>query len=148
MMILARGLAAQPPQRWQGEGRIETLISRTTAVHAAIGANAIVGRYLRLAIIGAVGARDNAGEWRRSGRADLVGRFHVDPQRQFSHGLYMVGGATALVDEGARTRVRAVVGAGVESRSLGSGWILGAEAGLGGGTRLAITVRRARRNAR
>jgi hypothetical protein len=138
------------PQRWQTEGRIETLISRTTAVHAAVGANAIAGTYMRVAVLGAAGARHIAGAWRPSGRIDIVGRFHVDPHRQFSVGLYVVGGATALLDDGARTRIRAVVGAGMESRALGSGsgWIVGVEGGFGGGGRLAATLRRARRNAR
>jgi hypothetical protein len=143
-------LAQNAPQRWQGEGRVEVLISRTTAVHAAIGANVIAGQYLRLAVLGAAGVRRVGDEWRSSGRIDLVGRFHVDPQRQFSHGLYVVGGATTLMDDGIRTRIRAVVGAGIESRVLGgeSGWIVGAEGGFGGGGRISVTLRRARRGAR
>ena len=143
-------LAQNQPQRWQGEGRIETLISRTTAVHAAIGANAIAGQYLRLAVLAGGGARRVGDEWRSSGRVDLVGRFHVDPQRQFSRGLYVLGGATALMDDGIRTRIRAVLGAGIESRALGdgAGWIVGAEGGFGGGGRVAVTLRRARRGAR
>jgi hypothetical protein len=41
------------------------------------------------------------------------------------------------------------VGAGIESRVLGSGdWIIGAEAGFGGGGRVAATLRRARAGAR
>jgi hypothetical protein len=138
------------PPRWQAEARIETLISRTTAVHAAVGANVIAGTYMRFAILGAAGARNVAGEWRPSGRVDLVGRFHVDPHRQFSRGLYVVGGASALLDDGVHTRIRAMVGAGIESRALGAGngWIVGAEGGFGGGGRIAATLRRARRSAR
>lgn len=141
-------IAQSGSQRWQGEGRVETVISRTTAVHAVVGANAIAGTYMRFAVLAAVGARHVADEWRSSGRLDLVARFHVDPQRQFSKGLYVVGGATALLDEGVPGRIRAVVGAGIESRVFGGGWIAGAEGGFGGGGRIALTLRRARRSAR
>ena len=147
MVVLAPvTVAAQGVHRWQGEGRVETLISRTTAVHAAVGANMIVGTYMRIALLVAGGARDIGDEWIASGRVDLVGRFHVDPQRQLSKGLYVVGGATALLDDGVRARVRAMVGIGIESRALGgtNGWIVGAEGGFGGGARIAVTLRRAR----
>jgi hypothetical protein len=141
-------LSQERPERWQPEARVESVISRTTALHAAAGANTILGGYLRLAVLGAAGTRRVGDEWRPSGRVDVVGRFHVDPQRQFPRGWYLVGGATALLDDGVRTRVRAVVGVGLESRSYGSGWIIGAEGGFGGGGRLALTARRARRQGR
>lgn len=144
----ASGLRAQDVQRGQLEARIETLISRTTAIHAGIGANIIGGEYLRLGFLGAAGARHVGNEWRQSGRLDLMGRFHVDPLREFKYEVYVVGGATALFDEGVRTRVRAFVGAGIEGPALGSGWILGAEGGFGGGGRVALTIKRARNGAR
>lgn len=137
-------MSAQDPRgRWQLESRMDVLISRTTAVHAGVGGSAVAGRYIRLGILAAGGARKVGGEWRRSGRADVVGRFHVDPNRQFARGLYVLGGATVLLDDGAHGRVRALIGLGIESRAYGS-WIVGAEGGFGGGGRIGLTVRRAR----
>ena len=130
--------------RWQSELRIDGLSSRSTAYHAGVGANAIIGTYARLALLGGTGARRIQGRWASSGRVESVVRVHVDPLRQFRWGAYAGGGAALMFDEGARTRARAVVVVGYEGPAAQSGWIAGIEAGIGGGLRVAVAARRAR----
>lgn len=134
--------------RWQPEARIEALAARTTALHAGIGANVVAGTYARLALLAAGGVRNTANAWRSSGRVESVVRVHVDPLRQFAWGAFAGGGGALFFDDGARARVRAVIVAGYEGPPVGGGWIYAVEAGVGGGTRLAFTLRRVREGAR
>jgi hypothetical protein len=137
--------AAQSSQsRWQTEVRIDALSARGTAYHAGAGANATMGTYARLALLGGTGARRLRGRWASSGRVESVVRVHVDPLRQFRWGAYVGGGAALMFDDGARTRARAVVIVGYEGPATDSGWIAGIEAGIGGGLRVAVAARRAR----
>jgi hypothetical protein len=134
--------------RWQPEARVEALAARTTALHAAVGANAVVGTYARLALLGAGGARRADDEWVASGRVEAVVRFHVDPLRQFAWGAYAGGGGALFFDDGADARVRALIVVGYEGPAAGGGWIGGVEVGVGGGARIAFTARRVRDGAR
>ena len=144
--IVARPLAAQ--QRWSPEARVDVIDARTTAVHAALGANAIGGTYLRIGVLAGGGARRVNDEWIASGRGEIVARFHVDPFAESKWGAYVGGGATYFVDDGVRGRARAVVVIGVEARRTPGQWMPGVELGLGGGARVGVTLRRARTFAR
>ena len=79
---------------------------------------------------------------------DLAARFQLDPLLQFKHGMYVGGGGSLLFDDGVRRRVRTLIVLGVEGAPTRRRWIAGAELGLGGGARLGVTLRRARKQAR
>ncbi len=135
-------------QRWQGEMRVDAIAGRTTAVQAAAGVNAVAGLYLRLGALAGAGVRNAPGGWRRSGRLDLFARFQLDPLLQFRYGLYVGAGGSLFVDDGERRRARTVVLLGIEGPPTGKRWIFGTELGLGGGARIGVTIRRARKQAR
>lgn len=145
-LVSAGAVAAQ--QRWAPEARVDVIDARTTAVHAALGMNAIGGTYLRIGVLAGGGARRVNDEWIASGRAEIIARFHVDPFAESKWGAYVGGGAAYYVDDGARGRARAVVVIGVEARRRPGQWMPGIELGLGGGARVGITLRRARTFAR
>jgi hypothetical protein len=149
LAIPPTSMAAQVARgRWQPEARVEVLAARTTALHAGIGANVTVGTYARLAFLGAGGVRRGTDTWHASGRVESVVRVHVDPLRQFAWGAFVGGGGALFVDDGAHARVRALVVVGYEGPPVGSGWIYGVEAGVGGGTRIAFSIRKVREGAR
>jgi hypothetical protein len=104
--------------------------------------------YVRVGLLAAAGARRDASAWHPSARLDAVVRFQVDPFREFPVGLYAGGGVSVLADQGPGVRGRLLVVAGYEGKATRRGWIFGSEAGLGGGVRLGMTVRRARPHAR
>lgn len=133
--------------RWAPEARADVFAARTTALHGAIGANIIIGNYVRIGMLAGAGSRRIDSVWRASGRADLVARFHVDPFGESRWGAYAGGGATYFVDRGVPGRARAVVVIGVEGPPARH-WMTGIELGLGGGARVGVTLRRARTIAR
>ncbi len=149
LLIPATAAGQGPPiQRWQGEARLEVIAGRTTEWHASAGANASLGLYTRLAFLAGAGVRRVAGDWHRSAHVDAVARFQLDPLLQFKYGAYVGGGATVLADDGAPTRAWTLVVLGVEGAPTRGRWIAGFELGLGGGARLGVTLRRARKQAR
>lgn len=149
LLIPATTAGQGPPiQRWQGEARLEVIAGRTTEWHVSAGANAALGLYTRLALLTGVGVRHLTGAWRRSAHVDALARFQLDPLLQFKYGAYVGGGGTLLADDGAPARVRTLVVLGVEGAPTRGRWIAGFELGLGGGARLGVTLRRARKQAR
>jgi hypothetical protein len=117
-------------------------------VHVGAGANVIAGDYIRLALLAGAGARRIGDSIRASGRVDVVARFHVDPFRQFKRGVYAGGGGTWLFDDRLSPRVGLLLVLGYEGPAARNRLITGAELGVGGGVRIAITIRTARNAAR
>jgi hypothetical protein len=78
-----------------------------------------------------------------SGRAEVVGRFLLDPFRQSRWGFYGGGGLIARLDEGDDVRGYVTLLLGVEPPGNGQ-WLPALELGIGGGTRVALVVRRGR----
>jgi hypothetical protein len=71
-------------------------------------------------------------------RGELLGHFLLAPTRREGSGMYLAGGVSAVV--GRVDRGYLVLAVGIESRpGAASGWF--AEAGLGGGARLAAGYR-------
>ena len=144
LVACARPANAQDIDRWQPEAQIGALAGRTTAWHAGLGVNAVDGVYLRLGVMAAAGERRDGDTWRRSGRVDVIGRFHLDPFREYAHGLYAGGGASFAFDDGLPGRTRLVAVVGYEGGAAKRRWLPGIELGFGGGVRASLTFRRAR----
>lgn len=138
---------AEGAPRIQAEGRLDVIASRVTALHAALGANAPLGNYLRVGAAAGGGAVLRDGRAAASARAEVVARFLADPFLQFRRGLYAGGGISARVDEGTRLQGRLLLVLGVEGGTV-SGVRPSVELGLGGGGRLGVVWRRARVNRR
>jgi hypothetical protein len=144
----ASAMAQQDVTGWQPEARVEALAARTTAWQLAAGANVPMGTYVRTGLLAAAGVRRVRGAWNASARVDAVARFHIDPFRESPYGLYVGGGGSYLFDKGVPSRPRLTVVLGYEGRASKHRVITGAELGLGGGVRIAVTIRRARASAR
>ena len=126
--------------------RADAFLARVDAAHIGLGATRDLGSYVRLDGVVAAGLREG-GNRGASARAEIIGRFLLDPFRQARWGVYAGGGLIARHDEAARSRgyVTLLVGAELP----GSGQVLPAvEVGIGGGTRIGLVIRRGRPNRR
>lgn len=118
------------------EGRVDAIISRTSAVHAGLGLTFHTGTYLRSGIVAGIGGGGDG----LSGRLDIVNRFHLDPFRESRWAPYAGGGVSGRIDDERRVYLLLLVGVdGPVSRGLTTT----VEAGLGGGGRIGVIVRRA-----
>ncbi len=148
--VLAPGVAAAQTaterRRVQLEARGDVIAARTTAVHAALGGLVPVGTYLRLGAAaggGIVIARgSSSGDAHASARADLIGRFVLDPFREARWGPYAGAGVSALYHEGGRWRGYLLTVFGVEGSAV-RGVLPAVEVGLDGGTRVGLVLRQA-----
>lgn len=143
--------AAQRATGLQPEGRVEVIAGRTTQLLGGVGVNVPAGVYLRLGLSAAVGGViAGAGPDEASGtvaHVDVRSRFHLDPFRQSRVGLYGLAGVSAMYHEDDDWKPRIVLGLGLEGPAR-RGVLTGVEFALGGGTRIAIVLRRARPAAR
>ena len=150
----ATPLAAQEGRWVQPELRVDVIAARTTGVYAGGGVSTPLGTYVRLGAIVAAGvvtgggpSISSAAERRASARADLLARFLVDPFLQSRWAPYAGGGASVRYDEGGHGRGYLVALIGIEGPPTG-GLLPALEVGLGGGTRVGLTLRRAVPNRR
>ena len=112
-----------------------------------VGLETDAGLYARIAGVVGVGAD----RWGASARGEAVARFILDPLRQARRGPYLGGGAGVRRDGHGETRGYLLAVIGVEGKGPGatrSGWAPAVEAGIGGGARLSLVLRRARPDAR
>jgi len=120
------------------EGRIDAIFAGPAAIHAGAGFSVPMGTYLRGGVDGAIGSsRDGI-----SGRVDAFARFHLDPLRQHKWAPYGGGGLTARFDDNRSNRYYMLVFLGIDGPVAGKG-STSIEAGLGGGGRIGLIVRRA-----
>ncbi|MEO5579730.1 MAG: hypothetical protein ABIR58_03665 [Gemmatimonadaceae bacterium] len=143
--VWANPLAAQRPAATKraspvsAELRLDAIFARVDAFHVGLGATLPAGNYVRAGIVVAGGfSRDG-----RSGRIDLVARFHVDPYRESRWAPYGGGGLTTRYDAGDDAHTYLMLLAGIDGPARGGLGISG-EAALGGGGRIGIVLRRAR----
>ncbi len=139
--VQAQGATRQPAFR--PVVRADAFLARVDAFHAGAGLTREVGSYVRLdGVLGAGVAR--AGDaTAASGRVEVVGRFLLDPFRQSRWGFYGGGGLIGRLDDGDDVRGYFTLVLGAELP--GSGRVRPAlEVGIGGGTRVALVVRRGR----
>jgi hypothetical protein len=130
----------------QPAGRVDVFVSSITAVQAGAELSAIAGRYLRVAATGGVGASwdGGSGESGLSARAEMVGRFMLDPYFQTRWAPYVAGGVGARYDRiTPGWRATLVIALGLEGPDL-NGVVPFFEAGYGGGGRFGIGLRRTR----
>jgi len=120
--------------------RLDAIAARSAAVQAGLGITVPAGTYLRLEATVAGGPSRRDGAIVGGGRADLLGRFLVDPFAQTARGPYAGGGVSFRRDGGDRTRAYLLAVFGVEGRRR-HGAYPALELGLGGGVRLGVALR-------
>ncbi|MDO8502594.1 MAG: hypothetical protein Q7S20_12195 [Gemmatimonadaceae bacterium] len=124
--------------RMDVEARVDAIVASVSALQAGAGFTTPVGTYLRSGMVTGVGAgRDGL-----SGRIDFINRFHLDPFREHRWAPYGGGGLSARFDESRLGRVYLLVFAGVDG-PVHHGFTTSVEAGLGGGGRIGVIIRRA-----
>ena len=140
LLLLASTARAQPVP----ELRADAFLGRTTGAQLGLGVALDAGGYTRLALIVGAGAeRRPGGALVGVQRAEAVARFHFDPLRQTRHGVYAGGGIGARHTPGGPLRALLVALLGVEGPPHG-GIAAAVEAGVGGGARVGVVLRRAR----
>lgn len=149
-MVVPALTLAQRASGLQPEARVIVIAAEGhTELLGGVGVNVPAGVYLRLGLSGAVGGvvggRDEAPG--TVAHADVTSRFHLDPFRQSRVGLYGLAGVSAMYREDDGWTPRVVLGLGIEG-SAKRGLLTGIELALGGGTRIAIVLRKARAAAR
>ena len=144
-----RGLAAQEfnftPQV-QAEWRADALSGPPFALQLGAGLNIPAGYYVRVGLTAAGGVAWRGNASAGSARVDLTTRYLLDPFGELRWGVYGGAGVSARIDE-RHVRTFLLVVGGVEGPAS-HGWRTSLEAGLGGGARLGIVLRRARKNGR
>lgn len=137
-------IAAQAPQQQtQIEWRVDGLFARTSGVEAGFGVSIPSGIYVRTGLVTGFGIGRHGAE----GRTDLLSRFSLDPFRQSRWALYGAGGISGRYrtrdDGGSRAYLLVVLGLeGPLPLGQTSGWVPMIEAGLGGGARIGVGLRR------
>ena len=142
MVAAPRRAAAQQHPHAVPELRIDATSARVSRLELSAGAVIPIGIYTRLALTAGGGMARGGGADRIVGRGDAIARFELDPLKQHGHGAYVGGGISLLGDRGPHVRAWLALVAGVEFKQR-AGWAPSVEAGLGGGARVAVTVRRA-----
>ena len=134
---------AQEPQRRRvlPELRADVVIGHVLSAQLAAGVHITSGTYFRVALLGGYGRAWSENETSDSYRAEVQGRFHLDPLRSNRFGLYGIGGVTAGHDSFAGSQSRLVLGAGAELPAYAR-TTFAVEAVLAGGLRLSLAVRR------
>jgi hypothetical protein len=129
-----------PPLKAQTiEARVDAIAAGPAAIHAGAGFSVPMGTYVRTGAAGGIGFAKNGSP---SGRIDAFARFHLDPFRQHRWAPYGGGGLTARFDDNRSTRYYLLVFLGIDgppSHRIATS----IEAGLGGGGRIGVIVRRA-----
>jgi hypothetical protein len=123
--------------------RADALLAREASGHVAGGLSVPVARYVRIDLTAGGGVAERPGGGTRGEtRAELLGRFVLDPEFTRRWAMYGAAGVSVIAAAG-DTRELLLVALGVEGPRWG-GAVPFAELGLGGGVRLGIGVRRAR----
>ncbi len=129
-------------QRFQSEVRLDGLFGSNGVVHAGYGVSVPAGIYVRTGVVGAVGGGSHGFE----SRADLLGRFSLDPFRQSRWGPYGGAGISGRFRPnragGSHAYLLAYLGLeGALRAGARVGWVPAFELGLGGGTRVGVILR-------
>lgn len=132
--------------RLQLGARVDVFAARYTAVQGGGELSAAVARSLRVALTTAAGESWDHGAG-LSARADLIGRFLLDPDFRRRWAPYGGGGVGLRYDRGPGWRGTMIAVVGVEGPNW-SGVVPFIEAGVGGGARFGIGLRRTRSGAR
>ncbi|HEX9083172.1 MAG TPA: hypothetical protein VF836_00425 [Gemmatimonadaceae bacterium] len=143
LVVSAAARSQAPQQPVQIEGRIDAIVARTAGVEAGLGVSVPSGIYVRSGLVAGIGAGRHGIE----GRTDLITRFSLDPFRQSRWAPYGGAGVSgryrSKLDGGSRAYLLVVLGVeGPLPFGRTSGIEPAFEAGLGGGARFAVILRR------
>src|ERR1700741_2900668 len=141
---LSVAIAQVPELPVQVEGRLDGIFARTPGVEAGLGFTVPNGIYVRSGLVACVGPVRHGVE----GRTDFVSRFSLDPFRQSRWAPYVGAGVSGRyrseLDGGSRAYLMILLGVeGPLPIGATEGWVPSVEAGLGGGARVAVVMRRA-----
>ena len=125
------------------EMRLEGIVSRVSAAQLGVGLMTTAGYYVRVGADGALGFSQHG----LSGRLDGLARFHFDPFRQSRWAPYGGGGISGRFDKGEKARAYLLVFFGMDGPVEGS-ISPSFELGLGGGGRIGVILRQARKERR
>jgi hypothetical protein len=137
-----RLLAAQEHPRTVPELRVDATSARVSRLELSGGAVVPIGIYARLALTAGGGMAREHDLTHAVGRADAIARFELDPLKQHSHSAYLGGGLSLLGTSGPHVRAWLALVGGFEMKQR-RGWVPSVELGLGGGARVAVSLRRA-----
>ncbi|MDQ6870569.1 MAG: hypothetical protein M3037_00990 [Gemmatimonadota bacterium] len=143
ILVAERAPGQLPTQPVQSEVRADGIFARSSGVEAGYGVSIPAGIYVRMGLVGGVGAGRHGAE----SRADLISRFSLDPFRQSRWAPYAGAGLSGrfrpTADGGASAFLLAFLGLeGPVPIGRPSGWVPAVEVGLGGGARVAVILRR------
>ena len=134
-------LHAQEHPQTVPELRLDATSAHVSRLELSAGAVVPIGIYTRLALTAGAGMAREYGLYHTVGRADAIARFELDPLKQHSQGAYLGGGISLLGDSGPHVRAWLALVAGLELKQR-RGWVPALELGLGGGARVAVSLRR------
>jgi hypothetical protein len=143
--LAAQEYEFKPAVQWQGRLDVATS-GRGTAALGGVGVNVPAGYYVRVGVEGSVGATSASGGLEAAARLELSTRFLFDPFAEQRVGWY-AGGGLASVRDGTAWRPYLTLLVGREGPTAGR-WRSAVEAGVGGGVRIGVVLRRARVNGR
>jgi hypothetical protein len=135
LSLVARPLLAQEPQGVELGLMGVALIGQRELAAGGLTGGWRPGGGVRLQLGALVGAREGGS----GGRAELACHLLLAPARVAGLGVYALGGIAATV--GGPARADLVLGLGVETGPAAR-WGVALEAGVGGGVRLALALRR------
>ena len=141
-LVAPRALRAQQHAVTVPELRLDATSARIPRLELSGGAVIPIGIYVRLALTAGAGMTRQDGLYRAAARGDAIARFELDPLKQHSRGAYVGGGLSLLGRNGPHVRAYLALVAGLELKQR-AGWVPSIEAGLGGGARVGLGVRRA-----
>ena len=140
-VLMIAGLNVASGQKVQPEIRLDVLGPRTPSIEPGVGVNVALGYYVRLGIAGGFNVRRGDALNGSSWRGDVLARFTFDPFRQQRWALSVGGGLSFR----RQTYLAAV--ADLEGPET-HGFVAAIQAGVSGGPRGAVILRRAVRGRR
>ncbi len=145
--VAPRRVDAQLESRIQTGARLDILASTINAVQAGLELSTAASTNVRVALTTALGESWSHGRSGLSARADLIGRFLLDPDFSMRWAPYAGGGLGLRYDRIGNWRGTLIAVLGVEGPNW-SGVVPFAEGGFGGGVRLGVGFRATRRAGR
>ena len=143
-VVAPSSVAAQLESHIQTGARLDVLASSITAVQAGLEMSAAASTNLRVSLVTGVGESWSHGRTGLSARADLVGRFLLDPDFSMRWAPYAGGGLGLRYDKIGNWRGTIIAVLGIEGPNW-SGVVPFVEGGFGGGVRLGVGFRATRR---
>ncbi len=140
--VALKSSRAQVSPRVQGEFRGDAFAARGLTLHASAGVNSRVGQNVRVSLVAGAGRTFEDHESRFSARAELTGRFLLDPDFNSRWGVYAGGGVGLRKERSDSSPGVLVLMLGAEGSRWGA-FVPFAETGYGGGLRLSAGFRQA-----